>query len=230
MYKYTSATINLLFNCWQLHPKQISSIDTTTWMTRLGLWPQSSISLLWYFHVVGPSLLITPWGCFRLTLTGPSVTAFIIAFHTNALDMSSIVCGGLWCFLEAQTGRFRVALSAFIEASHWVLTSQSRTGAPVLHHPPFWICPFDLMHQALRISELMDQISWHTDRSSLPSLALTCHAFEGPALDALWRDLPSIEPLVNCIPGELVSNSYSGYFSHSVICVDTRYQGLGHFS
>jgi hypothetical protein len=99
------------------------------------------------------------------------------------------------------------------------------------------------MHQALRIAEIMDQISWHTDRSSSPSLALTCRTFEGPALDALWRNFPSLEPLVNCIPthhwdfsfqGELVRISYSRYFSHSVICADTalahRYQGLGHFS
>lgn len=111
-----------------------------------------------------------------------------------------------------------MAHSAFIEAPHRVLLSQSRTGAPVFHHTQSCLCAFNLMHQALRLTEIIDQISWHTDRDSLPDLALTCRTFEGPALDALWRNLPSLEPLINCIPthlwghsfqGELVSISYS---------------------
>lgn len=66
------------------------------------------------------------------------------------------------------------------------------------------------MHQALRIAEIMDQISWHTDHSSLPSLALTCRTCQGPALDALWRNLPSLEPLVNCIPTHPWGFSFQG--------------------
>lgn len=56
----------------------------------------------------------------------------------------------------------------------------------------------------------MNQISWHTDRSSLPSLALTCRTFEGPALDALWKNFPSLEPLVNCIPTHHWDFSFQG--------------------
>ncbi|KAG2111190.1 uncharacterized protein F5147DRAFT_686696 [Suillus discolor] len=66
------------------------------------------------------------------------------------------------------------------------------------------------MHQALRLTEIIDQISWHTDRDSLPHLALTCRTFEGPALDALWRNLPSLEPLINCIPTHLWGHSFQG--------------------
>ncbi|KAG2129739.1 hypothetical protein DEU56DRAFT_816489 [Suillus clintonianus] len=63
------------------------------------------------------------------------------------------------------------------------------------------ISVFNLMHRALRIAEIMLEISWHTDRGSLPGLALTCRKFERPALDALWRNLPSLEPIiVSCLP------------------------------
>lgn len=66
------------------------------------------------------------------------------------------------------------------------------------------------MHKALRIAEILDQISCHTDLGTLPSLASTCRTFEGPALDALWRNLPSLVPLVNCIPTHLWGFSFRG--------------------
>ncbi|KAG1870205.1 hypothetical protein DFJ58DRAFT_723102 [Suillus subalutaceus] len=66
------------------------------------------------------------------------------------------------------------------------------------------------MHQALCIAEILDQISWHTNRGSLPGLALTCRTFEGPALDTLWRNLPSLEPLVKCIPMHIWGFSFRG--------------------
>ncbi|KAG1751495.1 uncharacterized protein EDB91DRAFT_1105765 [Suillus paluster] len=59
------------------------------------------------------------------------------------------------------------------------------------------------MHRALYIAEILHLISCHTDNGSLTSLALTCRAFEGPALDALWRNLPSIEPFIRCLPKNL---------------------------
>ncbi|KAG2135514.1 hypothetical protein DEU56DRAFT_807389 [Suillus clintonianus] len=66
--------------------------------------------------------------------------------------------------------------------------------------PRICISVFNLMHRALRIPEIMQEISWHTDRSSLPGLALTCRTFKGPALDALWRNFPFLEPFVSCLP------------------------------
>ncbi|KAG0693303.1 hypothetical protein DFH29DRAFT_964674 [Suillus ampliporus] len=59
------------------------------------------------------------------------------------------------------------------------------------------------MHRALHIPEILHLISGHTDGASLPALALTCRAFQGPALDALWRHLPSIEPFIRCLPKDL---------------------------
>ncbi|KAG2154389.1 uncharacterized protein EDB93DRAFT_1131952 [Suillus bovinus] len=87
-----------------------------------------------------------------------------------------------------------------------MLLSQS----PLFHHPQSCLRAFNLMHQALCIAEILDQISWHTDRGSLPGLALTCRTFEGPALDALWRNLQSLEPLVNCIPTHFWGFNFQG--------------------
>lgn len=46
-------------------------------------------------------------------------------------------------------------------------------------------------------------ISSYVKCSSLPSFASTCRAFEHPALNALWRDLQSVKPLVQCLPDDL---------------------------
>lgn len=46
-------------------------------------------------------------------------------------------------------------------------------------------------------------ISSYVKCSSLPSFASTCRAFEHPALNALWRDLQSVKPLVKCLPDDL---------------------------
>ncbi|KAG2043390.1 hypothetical protein BDR03DRAFT_1087600 [Suillus americanus] len=59
------------------------------------------------------------------------------------------------------------------------------------------------MHPALRIFEVIDIISSHTEHGSLPALASTCRAFESPALNVLWRNLQSVEPLVKCLPSDL---------------------------
>ncbi|KAG2043389.1 hypothetical protein BDR03DRAFT_1087599 [Suillus americanus] len=59
------------------------------------------------------------------------------------------------------------------------------------------------MHPALRILEVIDIISSHTEHGSLPALASTCRTFENPALNVLWRNLHSVGPLVKCLPSDL---------------------------
>ncbi|KAG0700854.1 hypothetical protein DFH29DRAFT_876323 [Suillus ampliporus] len=61
------------------------------------------------------------------------------------------------------------------------------------------------MHPALTNLEVISIISSYTQRASLPALASTCRAFEHPALNALWRDLQSVGPLVRCLPSDLFS-------------------------
>ncbi|KAG1900584.1 uncharacterized protein F5891DRAFT_1032737 [Suillus fuscotomentosus] len=59
------------------------------------------------------------------------------------------------------------------------------------------------MHPALQNLEIICMISSYVKCSSLPSFASTCRAFEHPALNALWRDLQSVKPLVQCLPDDL---------------------------
>ncbi|KAG1890171.1 hypothetical protein F4604DRAFT_1643764 [Suillus subluteus] len=59
------------------------------------------------------------------------------------------------------------------------------------------------MHPALQILEVIDIISSHTEHGSLPALASTCRTFKNPALNVLWRNLQSVEPLVKCLPSDL---------------------------
>ncbi|OJA19613.1 hypothetical protein AZE42_03868 [Rhizopogon vesiculosus] len=63
------------------------------------------------------------------------------------------------------------------------------------------------MHQALYIAEIVHEISRHTGTISLPRLASTCRALQVPALDALWRDLPSVTPFIHCLPTHLWNSS-----------------------
>ncbi|KAG2074692.1 hypothetical protein BDR04DRAFT_1071132 [Suillus decipiens] len=66
------------------------------------------------------------------------------------------------------------------------------------------------MHPALINLEVICTISSYTQRRSLPALASTCRAFKHPALNALWRDLQSVEPLVKCLPSDLFSINDQG--------------------
>ncbi|KAG2040986.1 hypothetical protein BDR03DRAFT_947865 [Suillus americanus] len=59
------------------------------------------------------------------------------------------------------------------------------------------------MHPALQNFDIMCTICSYVHRGSLPALASTCRIFERPALDVLWRNLQSVEPLVKCLPSDL---------------------------
>ncbi|KAF7977685.1 hypothetical protein HWV62_2930 [Athelia sp. TMB] len=66
------------------------------------------------------------------------------------------------------------------------------------------------MHHTLRISEVLSHIFDYALLTpndgrlrALRSLALTCKAFEDPALTILWRNMVSLVPLVKCLPEEL---------------------------
>ncbi|KAG1887071.1 hypothetical protein F4604DRAFT_1719966, partial [Suillus subluteus] len=61
------------------------------------------------------------------------------------------------------------------------------------------------MHAALGNLEVIYTICSHTKLRSLSALASTCRAFERPALNILWRDLQSLEPLIKCLPCDLFS-------------------------
>ncbi len=69
------------------------------------------------------------------------------------------------------------------------------------------------MHRVLLVHELIEEIveelrpnldgcrRWDDhDRSALCALARTCKSLSGVSLDALWREMTSLEPLMCCIP------------------------------
>ncbi|KAG1770360.1 hypothetical protein EV702DRAFT_1139094 [Suillus placidus] len=62
------------------------------------------------------------------------------------------------------------------------------------------------MHPALQNLEVICTISSYVKSTSLPALASTCREFEHPALNALWKDLRSVIPLVNCLPSDLLGS------------------------
>ncbi|EIW85496.1 hypothetical protein CONPUDRAFT_150305 [Coniophora puteana RWD-64-598 SS2] len=56
------------------------------------------------------------------------------------------------------------------------------------------------MHRALLISEVARNITYcQSEKKALAALAQTCRAFSEPALDALWRELDSLLPLLECL-------------------------------
>lgn len=59
------------------------------------------------------------------------------------------------------------------------------------------------MHAALGNLEVIHTICSYIQLGSLPAFASTCRAFERLALDILWRDLQSPEPLIKCLPSDL---------------------------
>ncbi|KAG1781719.1 hypothetical protein EV702DRAFT_603098 [Suillus placidus] len=61
------------------------------------------------------------------------------------------------------------------------------------------------MHAALGNLEVIYTVCSYTQLGSLPALASTCRAFERPALNILWMDLQSPEPLIKCLPSDLFS-------------------------
>ena len=65
------------------------------------------------------------------------------------------------------------------------------------------------MHRCLLVPEILYQIfdfllPRQTNASTLIALAITCKAFQHPALDILWKDLDDpLLPLVQCLPRDL---------------------------
>ena len=66
------------------------------------------------------------------------------------------------------------------------------------------------MHHCLLVPEIVANIAaecndatYMTETSSLFAMATTCRAFHESALDALYRDLWSIGPLIKCLPRDL---------------------------
>ncbi|KAG2361191.1 hypothetical protein BDR07DRAFT_1359286 [Suillus spraguei] len=80
------------------------------------------------------------------------------------------------------------------------------------------------MHPALQNSDIIYTICLYIHHRSLPALASTCRIFERPALDVLWRNLQSVEPLVKCLPSDLFGTELGS--TVLVKPLDTRIWGI----
>ncbi|KAG1761783.1 hypothetical protein EDD22DRAFT_804142 [Suillus occidentalis] len=82
------------------------------------------------------------------------------------------------------------------------------------------------MHPALQNFDIICTICLYVHDESLHALASTCRIFERPALDALWRDLQSVEPLVKCLPSDLFGTEHGRMAGVLLKPLDTRTWGI----
>ncbi len=74
------------------------------------------------------------------------------------------------------------------------------------------------MHQVLLIDEILQEIfHWCSvlEVNVLTQAARTCQAWKEPALDALYRELPSVEPLWSLLPslkGDKVGSAFYAFY------------------
>ena len=55
--------------------------------------------------------------------------------------------------------------------------------------------------------------------ATLASLARTCRAFEGPALDVLWREIEGLRPLLCTMPSDLFEMKAKDWSPHVNVLV-----------
>ncbi|KAF8652645.1 hypothetical protein AX16_004277 [Volvariella volvacea WC 439] len=67
----------------------------------------------------------------------------------------------------------------------------------------------DSVTRALSLNDVLQQILSHLDKKTLVYFALVRRSSSEPALDLVWRDLPSFLPLLRLIPGfQMVNSQY----------------------
>lgn len=104
--------------------------------------------------------------------------------------------------------RADVADLAAISDDESLIGTPSRTTSPTPSTPKTGPSSVDsspslAMHPALQNFDIICTICLYVHYKSLPALASTCRIFERPALDVLWKNLQSVEPLVKCLPSDL---------------------------
>ena len=86
------------------------------------------------------------------------------------------------------------------ESSHLIKVmalSPERHSASRHANPYFYLVP--AMHHRRCVVELVENIARNVDVGQL-NMALVCKAFYEPAMDALWRKMDGLEPLLRCLP------------------------------
>ena len=62
----------------------------------------------------------------------------------------------------------------------------------------------DITHKAVLIAEIFQNICLWSRRRDLPALAQCCRAFQELALRELWYKIHDLNPLLNCLPDDVL--------------------------
>lgn len=77
------------------------------------------------------------------------------------------------------------------------------------------------MHPALQIYDIIECICQHlattNSLDALAKLARTSSIFLDPALNALWHTIPSLEPLVRCLPDDAWAVKHTRYHHPALV-------------
>lgn len=67
------------------------------------------------------------------------------------------------------------------------------------------------MHRVFGIDEILLHILKNLEAySDVAAMARVCRTFHETSLDIVWREIPSLEPLINCMPSDLVEIRMEG--------------------
>ncbi|EKM58930.1 uncharacterized protein PHACADRAFT_136048 [Phanerochaete carnosa HHB-10118-sp] len=66
------------------------------------------------------------------------------------------------------------------------------------------------MQEVLANRDLIVEIMAYTWKGTLAALGRTCQMFKDPALDSLWREMSSLDPLYMCLPSDVCAKNVIG--------------------
>lgn len=72
--------------------------------------------------------------------------------------------------------------------------------------------------RALHVYEIIAMVAAYLSRADMLSLALSYRGFYEPVMDRMWRVLPSLVPLLRCLPEELVGMALCPQNGRHVVC------------
>lgn len=93
-----------------------------------------------------------------------------------------------------------------------------------------------MVHRCVLVPEILGLVcevlweDWTTglldeQLATLAALARTCRAFEGPALDSLWREISGLHPLLCIMPLDLfkMEENFPGEKKNLLVCTIANY-------
>lgn len=79
-------------------------------------------------------------------------------------------------------------------------------------------------HRTLIVAEVMNRVVSNFEKNEdYKSLGLTCRSLYEPAMDGLWYELGSLDPLLRCFPADVWEESgdkqlVSGFLTSYMVC------------